>query len=279
MLTLASLRKDRELARDLHDVIDVLKNFAVMQLRMMQQQQRDKGFLVGLEESFRILNVQHVLHPFLKENQFLPKAVVVITSDEGFTGELNSLIIEEAELQTRPRDQVIVFGERGINFFRSRDKKFTEFKRHTEKKCTYIDARNLTIQLADDYLAGRIGKVFIVYSRMISLTKQIVATVPLLPFYPQKILEEKTIRPREVIIEPDISSVIGTLIRLWMIQRTAEIFWESRLAHTAARILQLEGSFQELKARENKLRYQYFKLLHHINDSKLHEILANRICT
>jgi hypothetical protein len=60
-------------------------------------------------------------------------------------------------------------------------------------------------------------------------------------------------------------------------QAIYEIFREAQLAQTAARILQLEGSSQELSVREKKLRQQYFKRLHAINDSKIHEILASRI--
>jgi len=277
MLSLVNLQKDRKLVSELHSVIDVLKGFSIMQLRSLQQGEWDKTFPELLEDSFRILNLQYVAHPFLKDNPDLPKAIVVLTSDEGFTGELNTLLIEEAELRWKLRDELVVLGERGINFLRSRGREFVEFKRQREKEFTYDDARHLSAYLARNYLGKVFGRADFIYPRFISLTKQIVVARRLLPFHPQKAIKKKKRVPRGAIIEPDVSSLVDILVRLWLMQAIYEIFREAQLAQTAARILQLEGSSQELSVREKKLRQQYFKRLHAINDSKIHEILASRI--
>jgi len=124
MLSLVNLKKDRRLISELHNVIDVLKGFSIMQLRIMQQREWDKNFAENLEDSFRILDLKYVIHPFLKDNPDLPKAIVVLTSDEGFTGELNSRLIEEAQIRWKLKDELIVLGERGIGFLHSRGREF-----------------------------------------------------------------------------------------------------------------------------------------------------------
>jgi F-type H+-transporting ATPase subunit gamma len=277
MLSLVNLQKDRKLVGELHNVIDVLKGFSIMQLRTLQQREWDKSFAENLEDTFRILDLKYIVHPFLKDNPDLPKAIVVLTSDEGFTGELNTLLIEEAQIRWKLRDELVILGERGVNFLRSRGREFVEFKRQREKELTYDDAKNLTAYLTRNYLGRVFGRVDFIYPRFISLTKQIVVTQRVLPFHPQKAIKKRKAVPRGAIIEPNLKSLVDILVRLWLMQVIYEIFREAQLAQTAARILQLEGSSQELSVRESKLRQQYFKRLHAINDSKIHEILASRL--
>ena len=277
MLSLVNLQKDRKMVIELHNVIDALKGFSIMQLRILQQGEWDRTFPQHLEDSFRILNLQYVVHPFLKDNPDLPKAIVVLTSNEGFTGELNTLLLEEVELRYRPKDELIVLGERGINLLRSRGREFVELQRQEGKEFAYDDAKNLTAYLTRNYLAKVFCRVDFIYPRLISLTKQIVVVQRLLPFHPEKAIKKQKTIPGGALIEPDVPSLVDILVRLWMMQAIIEIFREARLAQLAARTLQLEGSSQELSVREKRLRQQYFKRLHAINDSKIHEILASLI--
>ncbi|MFC1658232.1 F0F1 ATP synthase subunit gamma [Candidatus Omnitrophota bacterium] len=239
MLSLVNLQKDRKSLSELHGVIEVLKGFSIMQLKTLQRHSWDTVFSDNLEDSFRILNLKYVIHPFLKDDPDLPKAIVVVTSDEGFSGELNTLLIEEAQMRWKLKDELIVLGERGINFLRSREQEFVEFKRAKEKELTHADARNLTAYLTRNFLDKLFGRVDVIYPRFISLTKQIVVTQRILPFHPQKAIKKKAAVPRGALIEPGISSLVDILVRLWLMQVIYEIFREAQLAQTAARILQL----------------------------------------
>lgn len=277
MLSLVNLKKDRQLLENLRGVMDVLKEFAGIQLRTLQTKGFDRGFTEYVEAAFRLLNLQYVVHPFLKQTRGLPRAIVVLTPDEGFTGELTSLLIREAELLSEKGDEWIVLGERGRFLLRSRGEQFTEFRRQKEREFTYQDAKNLTAYFIRQYLQKRVGHIDFIYPGFVSITKQTIVRLKLLPFNPYKIIKNIGVIPREIIIEPSLSRTVGVLVHLWMVQRINEIFWEARLAQTAARILQLEGSSQELSSMEKKLRFDYLKLLHQINDRKMREILAARV--
>jgi F0F1-type ATP synthase gamma subunit len=277
MLSLINLKKDKELIESLRGVIDVLKGFAGTQLHALQAQGFDRSFTENIETAFRLLNLQFVVHSFLKETQGLPRAIVVLTPDEGFTGELTSLLIREAELLSQGSDEWIVLGERGRLLLQGRHQKFTEFTREKEREFTYADAKNITSYFIKRYLQKKVGRVDIIYPSFVSITKQTIVTLKLLPFHPYKIIKSVEFPLRDIIIEPNLSRIVGTLIHLWLVQRIREIFWEARLAQAAARIIQLEGSSQELSIMGNKLRFQYFKLLHSINDRKIREILASRL--
>ncbi len=277
MLSLINLKKDRQLLENLRGVMDVLKEFAGIQLRTLQAEGFDRGFTENVEAAFRLLNLQYVVHPFLKQTQGLPRAIVVLTPDEGFTGELTSLLIREAELLSEKGDEWIVLGERGRFLLRSRGQQFTELRRQKEREFIYQDAKNLTSYFIGQYLQKKVGRIDFIYPGFVSITKQTIVRLKLLPFNPYKIIKNIGVIQRKVIIEPSLNRTVGVLIHLWMVQRINEIFWEARLAQTAARILQLEGSSQELSSMEKKLRFDYLKLQHQINDRKMREILAARV--
>ena len=276
MLSLLELKKDREVIEDLRGVMDVLKGFASTRLHVMQEERLDRGFSENIKAVFRLLNLQYVVHPFLKQTEGLPKAIAVLTPDEGFTGELTSLLIREAQQHSQTGDEWIVLGERGRLLLHTRKQEFTEFSRQQKREFTYLDAKNLTAYFTRQYLKKKIGAVDFVYPGFISITKQNIARLPLLPFNPYKIVKKVESVPRKIIAEPDLSRVVGNLIHMWIVQRINEIFWEAGLAQTAARIIQLEGSTQELSRMGKKIHFQYVKLSHSINDRKIREILASR---
>lgn len=277
MISLIRLKKDKKFVEDLRGIIDVLKGFTATQLRAMQEKSFDRSFIKNIETAFRLLNVRYVVHPLLKETKGLPKAIAVLTPDEGFTGELTSLLVRQAYQDSQAGDEWIVLGKQGKLMLGERGQKFTEFRRQKEEEFTYVDARNLARLFIRKYLGKKISRLDFIYPKLISITKQIVVRVPLLPFHPYRVTGSIEPPRREVIIEPDLSHVVGTLIRMWSVQRINEIFWQSALAQTAARILQLESSSQELFHRAKRLHFQYFKLSHSINDRKIREILASKM--
>lgn len=277
MITLTELKKDREGMSSLHEVIDILKGASSMQLRILQQKKGDDSFIKLLEDFFRILNLQYIVHPFLRESPTPHRAIVLVTSDESFTGELNSLVIEEAFKKYEEGDELIVLGTRGRVLLEGSGVKFSSFGEALDEKTFFPLAKSLVKYIVDKYLKQKIGRLDFIYPRFISLSKQVIVSLNLLPFHPMKII--KGIKPpsEEAVIEPSLYRVADILVRLWMVQRIHDLLWEARVAHTAARILQLEGSSQELTKIEENLRFQYYKLLHRINDMRIREIFASRL--
>jgi F0F1-type ATP synthase gamma subunit len=80
-----------------------------------------------------------------------------------------------------------------------------------------------------------------------------------------------------LLIEPDPSSVIEGWIKIWLDFRLYQVFWSSKLAELAARIMHLEGSVQELGKINSHLRREYFKYLHGLSDKSIRELSAGRL--
>jgi len=277
MLSLIGLKKDREAMKSLHDIVDVLKGVSSAQLHLYQAQEKDLNFHKYMEDFFRILNLQYIVHPFLKELAKPPTAVVMVTSDESFTAGINSVVIGDALARYEEGDELIALGTRAIGVLETRNVKFTSFSEKVDEDDYFPISKSLVDYLAGKYVKGQLGRVDFVYPRFISLSKQTVVRFNMLPFHPAKVIKGTENLPRGAIIEPSLYQVADILVRMWMLGRIQDIFWDAKVAYTAGRILRLEGSSQELTRVEGSLRFKYFKLVHAINDKRIREIFSSRL--
>src|SRR5207245_44275 len=82
---------------------------------------------VVLEQFFRLIPPQQCRHPFL-ERPAPPLGIVIITSDEGFLGGLNSAVIQRALAAREGQSaELMVLGGRGKNYFTDHRQPFTQF--------------------------------------------------------------------------------------------------------------------------------------------------------
>lgn len=229
---------------------------------------------VVLDRFFRLIPPQQCRHPFL-EPPAAPLAVVVVTSDEGFLGGLNSAVIRTAlsAREGRPAE-LIVLGDRGRTYFKDLGQPFTHFPGVGE----HIAARGveaLRDHLVARFLGRKVARVLVVYPRPLSFTQQEVGTVQLLPHEgPPRGSGRAASTPVETILEPSAYSIIEYLIKLWLSRKLHEVFWQSKLAELGARAMHLEASFLELGQQRKKLTLQYFRGLHEVTDTSIRETYA-----
>lgn len=290
MIPLVKLRENLRFARELQELIEVLKGATASQFRGLQL--RRKGFeeyKVKLDEFAAAIDVRQIRHPFLRERQGLPKAVVLITSDEGFIGGLNAQVIAMGLEQTAPEDELVVIGERGARYLSEvRTEAFTVLPGIGDD-ITYKRAVAVRDLLIGKFMARKIGSVLVSYPRFLSLTAQHVEVSRILPCgdifgsaFGQASGQEHTIkrgpiRRQAALMEPSPQAIVDIYVRAWLMQKLYDMFWESKLSECAARIIHLEGSHEEILSSNKKLMHEYFKHLHERSDKNIREIFASRL--
>ena len=146
--------------------------------------------------------------------------------------------------------------------------------------------RTRTNRRLDKYLAGRIGKVLIVHARFLSLTVLEPFVTKLLPcpelfrapeqkerFRPGQTIKKE----QKVTIEPGPAQAVDFLVRATLMQQLHALFLDSKLAEYAARIVHLEGSYQEIMEMNRRVLFNFFKHLHQKSDKDIREIFASRL--
>ncbi|MCG8430538.1 MAG: F0F1 ATP synthase subunit gamma [Candidatus Omnitrophica bacterium] len=278
MKTLAVLKQDMEFNRGLSSLIEVLKNIAVAQYRVMEKKVRSFAPLLDAVQTFgTVINVGHTTHPFIDSSD-KPQAVIAVTSDSGLLGGLNMQVVSAAlELLKQHPGQLVVVGARGKLYASDSGVPFAAFPGITEED-RFEQAMQLRDYVLSRVLKGNFGSLKVVYPRPVSFTVQKVEMVAFLPFsFAQAGEKTGDEKGTDIIFESDPGDILEYLVHVWVGQRLFEIFGLSRLAEYAARYVHLEESLQKLKDMDGKLRLQYFKVRHELIDRNMRELFSARL--
>lgn len=284
MRPVSELKEDLMVSQSLGDIIDVLKTAALIQFHIFQTRQKpDENFIKEIEACFNLLFKKNITHPYLFERKMLPSAIVVVTSDEGFLGELNILLINVAlDRRNDKEDELIVLGERGARYLEDMNERFTFFPGISDE-VSYKEVVKIKDYLLTNY-RKKIGRIIIVYPEFISLMVRRVEAFQFLPYLPQtttlptlKLSKAFDYLIEEFLIEPSLRMVLEVLIELWSGFKLLEIFWSSKQSEFGARIMHLEASTQELADLNKNLSLEYFRQVHALRDKVIREITASKL--
>lgn len=278
MLTVSALKEDLDFNRGFGDVIEVLKTSAVMQFRALQLKEKPNDeFRRQLEMCFDLLAKKDTRHFYLEQNNQLASLIAIITSDTGFLGELNILLVNAAlEERKTEKDEIVVIGEQGARYMHETDVNFISFPGLSDE-FNYKELEGLRDYLFENY-GKKFGKVLIVYPVFLSLTLQKIETFQLLPYVLPGVTQKHTSAMMSgALIGPSEVKLLQRLIELWSGFRILEIAWSSKQSEYAARIIHLESSTQELSHINQQIAFNYFRVIHTLRDKSIREISASKI--
>ncbi|MFH1281927.1 MAG: F0F1 ATP synthase subunit gamma [Candidatus Omnitrophota bacterium] len=274
MIPIGKLKQNLTFNKNLGDLIEVMKMAATLQFNQFRVHQEPReNFYTLLNSAYSSLPLDVSTNNFFNPPLNLPGLLVLVSSDGGFIGELNALLINRLLETKRQEDEIVVLGQQGINYLNEAKVDFISFQSPGDK----LDTREIGLlrnYLASRYFKQEVSRVTVIYSRFINITSQQVEIENLLPLERK---ENIALKGKEILIEPNIKSVLEGWIKLWLDFRFYHIFWSSKLAEYAARIMHLEGSVQELTKINQHLHMEYFKYLHGLSDKSIRELFASRL--
>lgn len=275
MIPVARLKQNIKFNQNLDELIEVMKLAATLQFNQFRgRSEPPADFLTFLEEAFSSILGLAGDNIFLNPHLESSSAVILISSDEGFLGELNVLLVNRlAELKSA-HNEIIVLGRQGAEYLDELSMPFTAFSSPSEK-LEFKHVEPLRDYLLRRYKKGEINKIQIIYPRFINIAQQQIESEILLPL--PLPTTDAPVKNEDLIIEPSLNLVIEGWVKLWLGFRMYQIFWSSKLSEFAARIMHLESSTQELKRINRNLELEYFKYLHGLSDKTIREISASRL--
>ena len=266
--------------RDLNDVIQVLKDVADMKYYALSTQ-RDHflRFNESFADFFRLIAFSKVRHP-LVSNDYPGIAYLVVTTEQGFVGDLNTKVVTRAiqEKEKNPSAVFITIGRRGVakleQFGHASLKTFVDLEdnRHYELALKVKDF------LVEQVMAGKIGKISVVYPwpKEFGVIKP--RLIRLLPC--EHVLRKKAELLEDfkyVIEESDPRDMIGYMANIWLTSRLFEVFYDTALAAAAAQTQQLDNSATKMKKEVQFVRLKYRKAKRGDIDKSLREVFSARM--
>lgn len=278
MQTAQKLKKELETNAELTDLLDVLKGVASSEFRILEKKkERFAAFVEAFEGFFQMIDFNFVEHPFA-QSKAGRLGIIMVTSDEGFMGGLNTRVITTAlGYPGAENAELIIIGERGAIYLRGLGREFTQFPGIVKDE-RYEAALRLKDFIIKEGLAGKFSRLILIYPKPVTFSVHQVEVLTILPCSEFLKKREKLLeRGEEVIIESPISNIIEYLLEAWITEKLFEVFEDSKLSEFSARTVRLDESHQILLQRGKSIRFQYFRSHHESVDKGMRETFSAQL--
>ncbi len=211
------------------------------------------------------------VHPFLKANDGKSVGFIMVTTDKGLCGGLNSnlfraVTIKLRETQTAGKTPLTVaIGGKGLGFLNRIGAKVVSHVTHLGDKPHLEKLIGPVKVLLDAYIKGEVSAVYLSYNKFISTMRQEPVLEQLLPLSAAKMLEQTkasgTQHAWDYIYEPDAQAVIDELLVRYAEALVYQAVAENMASEHAARMVAMKAAtdnagnvIAELKLIYNKTR-------------------------
>jgi F-type H+-transporting ATPase subunit gamma len=200
-------------------------------------------------------------HPLLAEREGGKRLIVLITTDRGLAGPLNTNTIRFAarEITQHQGDlSVVTVGRKGRDAMRrSRVPLEAHFAGFGDRP-TFADVLPLARLVSDSFLDGSVNTVDVVYSRFVSTLVQRAAVDRLLPVEPSD--DTEGIPGGQFIFEPSAAEVLTQLLPRYVATRLFQAVLESKASEESSRMVAMKNATENAEDLIGDLTLSYNKV-------------------
>tara|TARA_R110000824_G_scaffold401771_1_gene615471 strand:- start:166686 stop:167588 length:903 start_codon:yes stop_codon:yes gene_type:complete len=247
----------------------------------------------------RLSGTEHVSkHPLAQKRDYKRVALVVMTSDKGLAGALNSSVLKKAVESvsefTPEQVSVYAYGKKADEFFSRRG--YTVAGRYENKSDTIeIESMEaLSEELARAFLAAEYDKVTVVYSNFKSTFEQIATERRLLPLSMGALNDivtgilpvkgkfsssEEVSAPASYSVEPSDEDVLSLLVPRLVAVALYHMLLESKASEHSARMVAMKNASDKSKDVVRDLTRKYNKVRQAAITREVSEIISGSLVT
>jgi F-type H+-transporting ATPase subunit gamma len=208
-------------------------------------------------------------HPLMEKREGDKRAIVLVSTDKGLCGALNSNLTREAAKFDKATTVYVAAGRKGSQFI-------ARTKRQLAAEFTYKDAplfseaRAISKFARDLFLKGEVARVDILFTNFISTLNQKPEVFPLLPVGQIKgvvagvhghAMEEKLLKgATEFLFEPGVEEVFGALLPHYLNFQVYQILLEAKASEHSSRMVAMKNATDNAGQLIKDLTLEYNKL-------------------
>jgi F-type H+-transporting ATPase subunit gamma len=208
-------------------------------------------------------------HPLMEKRAVKKRAVILVSTDKGLCGALNSNLTREAAKFDKNTTVFISAGKKGAQFV-------ARTKRQLAAEFTYKDApmfaeaRAISKFAQEMFLKGEVDAVDILFTNFISTLNQKPEVLPLLPLAEVKgvqlgVAGHETSVPLEkseleYLFEPSAEGVLGSLLPHYVNFQVFQILMEAKASEHSSRMVAMKNATDNAKQLIKDLTLEYNKL-------------------
>ncbi len=214
-------------------------------------------------------NAGDFMHPLMEKRGGPKRGVIIISTDKGLCGALNSNLMREAAKFEKDTTTFITAGRKGSQFIaRARRQLAAEF---TYKDAPlFSEARAISRFAREMFTKGEVDRVDILFTNFISTLSQLPDTLQLLPVGELKGVtagvhghaqsEELKRSGTEFLFEPSPEQVLGDLLPHYLNFQVYQILLEAKASEHSARMVAMKNATDNAGQLIKDLTIEYNKL-------------------
>jgi len=204
-------------------------------------------------------------HPFMQTNDAKTAGFVVVTTDKGLCGGLNTNVLRAVTTQLKELQaqgvsaEAVAIGNKGLGFLNRIGAKVVSSVTglgdtpHLEKLIGPVKV------LLDAYTEGRINAVYLSYTKFINTMKQESVIEQLLPLNAGTLQDNAGGRDWDYIYEPDAATVIDELLLRYVEAQVYQAVAENMASEQSARMVAMKAATDNAGSVIGELKLVYNK--------------------
>ena len=258
MVAASKMRKAQERMRAARPYSDKIRNIAVNLSRA---------------------NPEYV-HPFMKVNDAKATGFIVVSTDKGLCGGLNTNMLRAVTAKLKEAQaagkgvQAVAIGNKGMGFLNRIGAQVVSHvtqlgdKPHLDKLIGPVKV------LLDAYSEGKVDTVYLCYTRFINTMRQEPVVEQLLPLTAERMQADKDQHSWDYIYEPDAQTVIDDLLVRYVEALVYQAVAENMASEQSARMVAMKSATDNAGSVIGELKLIYNKTRQAAITKELSEIVA-----
>ncbi len=213
------------------------------------------------------------LHPLLQEKEAGKELVLVITTDKGLCGGLNTNLMRAVQLQTAEDATFVTIGSKGKRTLaRLKRNLLADF--HVHDPVPFAESKQVSKFLVEQFLEGTFSSVKVAFTNFVNTIKQEPLVETLLPIRPIDLGKDKAFvgmgeahTPAEpkgpshagYIFEPTPEAVLDLVVPQYINYQVYQMLLESRASEHSARMVAMKSATDNAKQLIKDLTLEYNK--------------------
>ena len=211
-------------------------------------------------------------HPLFERRELKKASIVMLTTDRGQAGAFNANVIKkveslvENELEGASEITLRIAGRKGNQYYKRRNANIASFDAAATNSATALTlAREMATRIVDDFLAGRVDRVYVVYNEFKSAISQGVVAHQVLPVAPEEVTSIVPHEPSahadavatDYAYEPSKEVLLGSLVPLYVEIGLYRAGLESIASEHGARMTSMDNATRNAGDMIDKLTLDY----------------------
>ena len=207
-------------------------------------------------------------HPLLEEREVRRELVLVIATDKGLCGALNTNLQREVSKFDRETARYVASGRKGVQFLaRTKRELVADFE--LKDSPSFLETKRISKFCLEQFVNGEVDKVTVLYTRFINTLNQQATVRTLLPISPFDLPGEKNAPAapgKEVIngfgyiFEPGPTEVLDAILPQYVHYQVYQMVLDARASEHSARMVAMKSATDNAKSLVKDLTLEYNKV-------------------